>query len=304
MSTTFDGPALVLRDVIRSFGDHRAVDGLSFEVARGEIFALLGPNGAGKTTTIDMCEGFSAPTSGTIRVLGIDPARDGERLRGRIGIMLQDGGSYSSIRVEEMLQLTARYHADPLDPEWLIELLGLSGVRRTSYRRLSGGQKQRLSLALALIGRPELVFLDEPTAGMDAQSRLQVWHLIDALRRDGVTVILTTHLIDEAESLADRVAIIDRGQLITEGSPAQLTAGASTHVNVVTDQALDLDAAPLAIEPIRPLHYRLLSEPDPHAIADLAAVAANQGVMIRSLSIDHRNLEHVFLELTGKELRS
>lgn len=305
VSTTFDGLALELVDVTRTFGDVTAVDALSLSVDPGCVYALLGPNGAGKTTTIEMCEGFLTPTSGRLRVLGLDPATDSERIRGRIGIMLQGGGSYSGIRVEEMLRLAARYNDNPHDPDWLIDLLGLDGVRRTTYRRLSGGQQQRLSLALALIGRPELVFLDEPTAGMDAQSRLAVWELIDALRRDGVTVVLTTHLMDEAEALADRVAIIDRGRLVASGSPAELTAVATNSITVVTDSALDLTALDgLTATVVRPLHYQISGEPSPEILARLTAAAAAQNVLIRTLSVDHRNLEQVFLQLTGTELRS
>ena len=201
--------ALVLNEVVKQFGPKRAVDGVSFTARRGELLALLGPNGAGKTTTIEMCEGFTQPTSGSIRVLGYDPATEPQRVRDRIGIMLQGGGSYSGVKVREMLHLAASYNEDPHDPDWLIELLGLEGVASTTYRRLSGGQQQRLSLALAIIGRPELLFLDEPTAGMDAQSRLAVWELVNAMKRDGTTIVLTTHLMDEAESLADRVVIVD-----------------------------------------------------------------------------------------------
>ena len=162
--------ALELVDVVKRFGDHTAVDNVSFTVETGTIMALLGPNGAGKTTTIEMCEGFQRPDSGKISVLGMNPATEPDKVRAQVGIMLQDSGSYSGIRVREMLELTASYSRDPLKPDWLLELFGLQNVQRTTYRRLSGGQKQRLNLAVALISRPRLVFVDEPTAGMDAQS--------------------------------------------------------------------------------------------------------------------------------------
>ena len=187
--------ALEVDNVVKEYGEKRAVDGLTFTARRGELLALLGPNGAGKTTTIEMCEGFTTPTSGSIRVLGIDPVTQPQKVRDRIGIMLQGGGSYASLKVREILQLAARYNTNPHDPDWLIELLGLEGVAKTTYRRLSGGQQQRLSLALAMIGRPELIFLDEPTAGMDAQSRLAVWDIIQAMKRDGTTVLITTHFM-------------------------------------------------------------------------------------------------------------
>lgn len=298
--------ALELRDVVKTFGSTTAVQGLSFNARRGEVLALLGPNGAGKTTTIEMCEGFTSPTSGEIRVLGIDPTRHPDEVRQRIGIMLQGGGSYSGIRVAEMLRLAAAYNENPHDPEWLIEVLGLGGVRTTTYRRLSGGQQQRLSLALALIGRPELVFLDEPTAGLDTQSRLAVWELIGALRADGVTVILTTHLMDEAESLADHIVIIDRGCIVAEGSPAELTAGAgATRVKFETDRPFDVTAVGgLTIDAVRPLNYRVLGVPTPEMLSVVAAEATKQNVLIRRLDVDHRNLEEVFLDITGRSLRS
>lgn len=306
-----------LRDVVKTFGDTTAVDRLTLTVPRGGVFALLGPNGAGKTTTIEMCEGFLRPTAGQIRVLGLNPATEPERVRGRIGIMLQGGGSYSGIRVGEMLNLAAAYNDNPHDPDWLIEILGLEGVRRTTYRRLSGGQQQRLSLALALIGRPELVFLDEPTAGMDAQSRLAVWELVSALRRDGVTVVLTTHLMDEAEALADRIAIIDRGRVVTEGSPTELTSApqeGTDQLTFRTDVPLDTARADAALAraygPVPalrtggPLHYILPTPATPELVASVTAAAAEQAVLVRRLDVAHRNLEEVFLDITGRSLRS
>ena len=232
--------ALELVNVVKRFGDHTAVDNVSFTVETGTIMALLGPNGAGKTTTIEMCEGFQRPDSGKISVLGMSPATEPDKVRAQVGIMLQDSGSYSGIRVREMLELTASYSRDPLKPEWLLELFGLQNVQRTTYRRLSGGQKQRLNLAVALISRPRLVFVDEPTAGMDAQSRLLVWDLLRALRSDGVTVILTTHLMDEAQALADRVTIVDRGRVVAQGTPAELQAATATTIHFETDGDVDL----------------------------------------------------------------
>lgn len=304
--------ALVVDDVYKRFRDTAAVNGLSFTARRGEILALLGPNGAGKTTTVDMCEGFTTPTSGRIRVLGLDPAREPEKVRARIGIMLQGGGSYSGIRVREMLQLSARYNEDPLDPDWLLDLLGLSGVAGTTYRRLSGGQQQRLSLALAMIGRPELIFLDEPTAGMDAQSRLAVWDIITAMRRDGVTVIMTTHLMDEAEALADKVVIIDRGAVVAQGAPRELTSrDAYPTITVGTDRELDLalladalSAHSINVQATRPLRYQISATATPEIIAAIAAETQRQGALIRDLNVSQRTLEDVFLDITGRELRS
>lgn len=305
MTTTFDGTALALDDVVKTFGSTTAVNHLSMTANRGEVLALLGPNGAGKTTTIEMCEGFTRPTSGRIRVLGLDPVHQADEIRERIGIMLQGGGSYSGIRVSEMLRLAASYNADPHDPDWLIELLGLSGVRNTTYRRLSGGQQQRLSLALALIGRPELVFLDEPTAGMDVQSRDLVWELVRALKRDGVTVILTTHFMDEAESLADQVVIVDHGQVVAQGSPAELTASDASLLTFSTDRPLSAEAlADHQLDQLGELTYRACTPVSPRLVADLTETAARHDVLIRSFDVNHRNLEDVFLELTGRELRS
>ena len=304
--------ALVVDNVVKRFGGTTAVDGLSFTAQRGQLLALLGPNGAGKTTTIEMCEGFTTPTSGTIRVLGMDPVANPQAVRDRIGIMLQGGGAYASVSVREMLELAAGYNADPHDPRWLMQLLGLEGIANTSYRRLSGGQQQRLSLALAMIGRPELIFLDEPTAGMDAQSRIAVWDIIAAMKRDGVSVVLTTHLMDEAEQLADDVVIIDHGKVVAQGSPSELTNHDEFPVlSVETADVLDtrplndaLAPAGLSVEEVRPRSYRVRGTGSPEVVEKLAREAARQDVLIRELSVSHRNLEDVFLDLTGRELRS
>ena len=306
------GEALVVDSVVKRFGEKTAVNNLSFTAKRGEVLALLGPNGAGKSTTLDMCEGFSKPTSGTINVLGLNPATQPQAVRERIGIMLQGGGSYSGTTVREMLNLAASYNVNPHDPDWLLELLGLQGAAKTTYRRLSGGQQQRLSLALAIIGRPELVFLDEPTAGMDAQSRMAVWDIVNALRRDGTTVILTTHLMDEAESLADHVVIVDRGQVDAQGTPAELTEHQDFPVvSFATTENLDLDALNASLhsfnlraEQSRQMQYRILGEACPSVISAVATEAARQDVLIRNLRVAHRSLEDVFLDITGRELRS
>lgn len=304
--------ALVVDNVVKRFGGSTAVDGLSFTARRGQLLALLGPNGAGKTTTIEMCEGFTTPTSGTIRVLGMDPVANPQAVRDRIGIMLQGGGAYASVSVREMLELAAGYNADPHDPQWLMQLLGLEGIANTSYRRLSGGQQQRLSLALAMIGRPELIFLDEPTAGMDAQSRIAVWDIIAAMKRDGVSVVLTTHLMDEAEQLADDVVIIDHGKVVAQGTPSELTNHDEFPVlSIETADVLDtrplndaLMPAGLSVEEVRPRSYRVRGTGSPEVVEKLAREAARQDVLIRELSVSHRNLEDVFLDLTGRELRS
>lgn len=295
--------------MVKRFGAKEAVAGLSLRAYSGQVLAFLGPNGAGKTTTIEMCEGFQKPTSGTIRVLGIDPTKHPDAVRQKVGIMLQGGGSYSGIRVQEMLNLTASYSKDPLDTDWLLQVLGLDSHRTTTYRRLSGGQKQRLSLALALVGRPQLVFLDEPTAGMDAQSRLVVWKLIRSLKADDVTVILTTHLMDEAQALADRVAIIDQGRLIAEGTTEELRASKKSGTSAVfsTSTALPLSSGFLegiAVREIKPLHYGITGELSPDILARLSTAAAQENVLITSWETKTKSLEDIFLDLTGRELRS
>lgn len=303
--------ALRLRGVVKRYGDVTAVDGLDLTVGQAEVLALLGPNGAGKTTTVEMCEGFLAPDEGTVEVLGTDPSRDTDRLRGRIGVMLQGGGAYPGIRVGEMLDLAASYSADPLDPAWLLETVGLTGHEKSSYRRLSGGQQQRLSLALALVGRPELVFLDEPTAGLDAQSRLAVWDLITALRGDGVSVVLTTHLMDEAEALADHVVIIDHGKAVAQGTISELTSTSDPRVTVCTDRELDVAALADRLAPsgatvsvTRPARISVSATVTPALVAEITAEAARQDVLVTSLEVDQRSLESVFLDITGREIRA
>jgi ABC-2 type transport system ATP-binding protein len=188
--------AVEVVDLVKRYGGVTAVDGLTAVVEQGRVTAVLGPNGAGKTTTIEMCEGYRRPDSGTVRVLGLDPRRDARALRPRVGVMLQAGGVYPGVKAVEMLRHVAALHAHPLDVDALVDRLGLGSAGRTAYRRLSGGQQQRLSLAMAVVGRPELVFLDEPTAGLDPQARRATWELVEDLRGDGVTVVLTTHYMD------------------------------------------------------------------------------------------------------------
>lgn len=287
-----------------------AVRDLDLEVHTAEVFALLGPNGAGKTTTVEMCEGFVRPDAGTIEVLGLDPIADNDRLRERIGVMLQGGGGYPAARAGEMLKLVASYSANPLDPQWLLETLGLTDAARTTYRRLSGGQQQRLALACALVGRPELVFLDEPTAGMDAHARLLVWELIDALRRDGVTVVLTTHHLREAEELADRLLIIDHGAEVASGTPAELTrSGAQGQVRFSAPPRLELSLLVTALpegyraSEVQPGEYLVEGPVDPQVLATITAWCARIDVLATQLRVEQRSLEDVFLELTGRELR-
>ncbi|MEU8542663.1 ABC transporter ATP-binding protein [Streptomyces sp. NPDC048717] len=302
-------PVLRIESLVKRYGDKTAVDGLDLTAHPG-ITAVLGPNGAGKTTTIETCEGYRGPDSGTVRVLGLDPVRDAARLRPRIGVMLQSGGVYSGARADEMLRHVARLHAHPLDVDALIERLGLGSCGRTGYRRLSGGQQQRLALAMAVVGRPELVFLDEPTAGLDPQARRATWDLVRDLRTDGVSVILTTHHMDEAEQLADDVAVVDGGKVIAQGSPEQLCRGGAENTLRFTGRpGLDtgslLKALPdgSAATETSPGAYRVTGEIDPQLLATVTSWCAQNGVMPDRISVERHTLEDVFLELTGRELR-
>jgi len=298
--------------LVKSYGARRAVDGLSLTVARGELLALLGPNGAGKTTTIEICEGFRRSDGGRVRVFGYDPVRDARALKPLVGVMLQDGvGAYTGARAGELLALFASYARRPHDPAALLDRMGLADVDRTPVKRLSGGQKQRLSLALALVGRPALVFLDEPTAGMDPQARRGTWELIRQLRADGLTIVLTTHFLDEAEQLADRVVVIDSGRLVAAGSPAELTrSGAEGQIRFRAPHGLRLaslvDALPLGTHALEesPGHYLVTGDVNPHLLAALTAWCAGQGVLAEELAVERRSLEDVFLELTGRKLRA
>jgi ABC-2 type transport system ATP-binding protein len=305
-------PAVVVEDLRMQYGETVAVDGLSLEVARGSITAVLGPNGAGKTTTLETCEGYRRPQGGRVRVLGLDPDARRRELLPRIGVMLQSGGAWSGVRAVEMLRHIATLHAHPLDVDMLVDRLGLASCGRTPYRRLSGGQQQRLSLAMAVVGRPELVFVDEPTAGMDPQARRTTWELLEELRHDGVTTVLTTHYMDEAERLADHVHVIDRGRLIASGSPFELTraSGSSTIRLLVTEPfpataPASLQAALGAGTLVQPVneHSLLITGPaDAGTLATVSAWCDREGVLPESLTLGQRTLEDVFLQITGREL--
>jgi ABC-2 type transport system ATP-binding protein len=305
------GAALEVAGLVKRYGSRTAVDGLDLSVPRGTVTAVLGPNGAGKTTTVETCEGYRTPDSGTVRVLGLDPVAQAALLRPRIGVMLQNGGVYPGARAEEMLRHVSVLYAHPLDVDTLIDLLGLDGCGRTPYRRLSGGQQQRLSLAMAVVGRPELVFLDEPTAGLDPQGRRATWDLVRELRGDGVTVVLTTHHMGEAEELADDVVIVDGGKIVAEGTPEQLCrGGAENSLRFSGRPGLDLasllKALPdnTAAAELIPGGYRVTGTVDPQLLATVTSWCAQNGVMPDRISVERRTLEDVFLELTGKELRS
>ncbi|MFD6175835.1 MULTISPECIES: ABC transporter ATP-binding protein [unclassified Isoptericola] len=318
-----------MRGLVKRYGGRDVVAGLDLVADAGAVTAVLGPNGAGKTTTIECCEGLRSPDGGTVRVLGLDPVADARALRPRVGVMLQDGGLPTGAHAGEVLRHVAAMYAAPRDVTELGERLGIGSFARTTVRRLSGGQRQRLSLAAAVVGRPEVVFLDEPSAGMDPQSRHAVWELVRELRDEGAAVVLTTHLMDEAEDLADRVHVVDHGRVIASGSvPELLSPDAQDDRTLRFDAAPGLDVAALAAslgdqlddrlgdergrsggpgtwavaEP-QPGSYVVTGPAGPRALAALTGWLADQDVLASRLTVGRRTLEDVFLDLTGRHLR-
>jgi ABC-2 type transport system ATP-binding protein len=301
-------PVVACDDLVIRYGDLVAVDGLSFRAAAGEVVALLGPNGAGKTSTVECLEGYRPPSAGSVRVLGLDPRRDHTALVPRIGVMLQRGGVYPMLGPAQVLRLFARYYTDAEDPDALVDLVGLGEVQRTPWRRLSGGEQQRLSLALALVGKPEVVFLDEPTAGVDPEGRVVVREIIGGLRRRGICVILTTHELAEAERLADRVMIIDHGRKLAEDTPAALAAGtADGSIRFTTDPGIDVGSLALAtgagtvVKEESPGAYRLrppTNTATPVVVAALATWLADHGLALGDLRTG-QSLEEAYLAITG-----
>jgi ABC-2 type transport system ATP-binding protein len=278
-------PAIEVSDLRKSYGDVEAVRGLGFSVRRGEIYGLLGPNGAGKTSTVEILEGYRQRTSGSVSVLGLDPAERPRALRERVGIVLQSSGIYSQVRVREVLAHFAGFYPHPRDVDEVIDLVGLGEQGETRARRLSGGQRRRLDLALALVGDPELIFLDEPTTGFDPAARRTAWATIRSLKDLGKTVLLTTHYLDEAQELADRVAIVKGGQILAEGSPAELGVGAGSRYRV----AYVRDGEPVIHQTDDPT--TLLNQ--------LTGEALARGEPLEALSVTRPSLEDVYLELTG-----
>ncbi|GAA2527728.1 ABC transporter ATP-binding protein [Rarobacter incanus] len=304
--------ALALSDVVKSYGGKRVVDRMTFTAPRSQITAILGPNGAGKTTTIECCEGLRTADSGTIKVLGRDP--HDPALREHVGVMLQDGGLPTGVRALEMLRHIASMYAHPRSVDDLVDTLGLASFASTTVRRLSGGERQRLALAAALIGRPSLVFLDEPSAGMDPQSRHAVWSLIEELRGEGVSFVLTTHMMDEAAALADHVVIVDRGRVIAQGSVPDLVGAEAATGPAVSTLRWSTEArrdftpvfgarSTLTWTEAAPGHYTASGDIGPAVVAQLTQWCEGQDLLIRTLSVNERSLEDVFLDLTGRELR-
>jgi len=304
-----ESEAIIVDNFSKSYGSSRVVDHLQFTVQRGEIFALLGPNGAGKTTTVETLEGYRTPDEGSVRVLGLDPIRQAQALKSRIGVMLQQDGLYPALTAHEVLSLFAGYYQQIQRIDALMERVGLTSASKVRCRRLSGGQKRRLALAVALIGNPELIFMDEPTAGMDPQARLTTWEIVRDLKSSGVTILLTTHLMDEAERLADRVAIIDHGRLIALDTPANLTGTQNANVvRFVAPAGLDctqLVTLPSAqkAEELRPGSYLVETDSVPILLVELTAWLRDRNITLSELCVGHGSLEDLFLRLTGSEIR-
>jgi len=278
-------PAILVRDLHKRYGDHHAVRGLDFEVAPGEVFGLLGPNGAGKTTTVEILEGYRTRTSGIVSVLGHDPQQRSRELRERMGIVLQSTGMYRHIAVREAIAHWARFYPRPRDVDEVVDLAGLREKADAYARTLSGGQLRRLDFALALVGDPELIFLDEPTTGFDPAARRAAWQVVRALRDLGKTVLLTTHYLDEAQALADRVAIVKDGRILAEGPPGELIAGAARYR--ISYRIGDELVERVTDDPTTLLH-------------EATAAALARGERLEELSVSRPSLEDVYLELTAE----
>jgi len=310
--TTGD-PVVVVDGLVKRYGARSVLDGVSLTVGRGELVALLGPNGAGKTTAVEIIEGYRAADAGTARVLGVDPAVGGRTLKARVGLMLQGGGIDPRAQPRETLRQYGRFHAQPRDPDELLELVGLSAVARTRYRRLSGGERQRLGLALALVGRPEVVILDEPTAGMDPEARATTRAIVADLRADGAAILMTSHDLTDVERLADRIYVLVAGRIVAAGTPTELRAGVTARLRFRLDRSLGTDevaALERALGAIRPGmtilpdgdggRYRLEGPaPDAEVVAALAGWCATAGRLIVELRTSGGSLEDAYLELVA-----
>jgi ABC-2 type transport system ATP-binding protein len=302
---------IVVENLYKHYDDVKAVDGISFEVHAGEIFGFLGPNGAGKTTTIEIIEGYKEPDGGRATVLGLCPRRDRYELRERIGIMLQETALYQDLKVGELLRLFASYYREPVDPDALLEMIGLEEKKSAFIRELSGGQRQRVVFLLSLINDPDLLFLDEPTAGLDPQSRRAIWEWIDLARDRGKTVFLTTHYIEEAERLCDRVAIVDHGQIIALDTPKRLMAATELEhrIEFVVEGALEvtgLEAMPGVTKAVTDGHgeYSLFARQVQPAVKSLMDLSETNGFTLRGLTVEGATLEDVFIHLTGRRIRA
>ena len=306
-------PLVVVDGLVKRYGSRTVLDGVSLSVASGELLALLGPNGAGKTTTVEIVEGYRRADGGRTRVLGEDPATGGPALRARVGLMLQEGGIDPRAQPRETLQQYGRFHTDPRGADELLDLVGLGSVARTRYRRLSGGERQRLGLALALVGRPEVVVLDEPTAGMDPEARAATRAIVANLRATGVAILMTSHDLTDVERLADRICILDGGRIVASGTPAELAAGVEQRLRFRLDRPLaDADALDLGrVLAAARAGARLAPDPDGSRYrvdgiepdATLVAALAGWCARVDRLIVESRtggSLEETYLELVGR----
>jgi ABC-2 type transport system ATP-binding protein len=274
--------AVLVADLRKSYGEHEALRGVSFEIREGEVFSLLGPNGAGKTTTIEILEGYRRRDGGTVSVLGVDPAQAPRQWRARVGVVLQSSAMYENLTVRESLALFGGYYERPRPVDDVIDVAGLREKADSLVRRLSGGQRRRLDFGLALIGDPELIFLDEPTTGFDPAARRAAWETIRSLRGLGKTILLTTHYLDEAEQLADRVAVLREGHIVATGTPSELTRTPATEIRYREDGR----------------DVVLRTEQPTRVLAELTAQAIAHGRELEALEVRRPSLEEVYLELT------
>ena len=298
-------PAIEIQDLTVRHGELVAVDGVSLTADAGATLALLGPNGAGKTTLIETLEGYRRPDGGSVRVLGLDPFDQHDQLVGQIGVMLQNGGIQTGIRPVEAMQLYAALADDPLDPDDLLDRVGLGSRARTPWRNLSGGEQRRLSLALALIGKPDVVFLDEPTAGVDAAGRKLIHEIVGELRASGVCVLVTTHDLSDAERLADQVVILDHGRIVANDTPDALRRDISgDEIRFGAPPDLDLAAASIALNApvtaVRPGEYRVAMAPSPGNVAAVTQWLAANDIPLADLQAGRQTLEDVFERLTSE----
>jgi ABC-2 type transport system ATP-binding protein len=302
-------PVLRVENLTKRYGNVEAVRGISFEVAEGEVFGLLGPNGAGKTSTIEVLEGLRDADGGRVSVCGYDPQRNPEELKHEIGATLQSTALPEKLRVMEALRLFASFYKRRRNPDDLLKRFGLEEKRDAFYGQLSGGQKQRLALAIALVNDPKVVFLDEPTAGLDPQVRREIYDVIEELRRDKKTIVLTTHYIEEAERLCDRVAIVDHGKVIAQGTPRELKQSSVDKTRIEVRLAREESNETLklleGVSDCRSLNgvYVLHCQRPPQAIVSLVKHLEAQNNELVSLEIAAPSLEDVFIELTGRRLR-
>jgi ABC-2 type transport system ATP-binding protein len=304
-----DQVSVYVKELYKSYDEHRALDGVSFEVRQGEVFGLLGPNGAGKTSIVEIIEGLRQADGGRVSVCGFDPATDPDAVKERIGVGLQSTALPDLIRVREALWLIGSFYRRQANSDDLLALVSLEEKADSYFQSLSGGQKQRLALALALVNDPDVIILDEPTAGLDPQSRRELHAIIENLRREAKTIILTTHYIEEAEKLCDRVAIVDYGRVIAEGSPRQLISGSQGQSRIEFRTASPVEVAQLRRVPfvssITHDHdsYVLRVGDAPRAIIELVRWLESEGAEILDLHITRPTLEDVFIDLTGRRIR-